>query len=123
MSISACPIPRPRSRSPRSRSAPDYPQYLHGNPPLVPGDTVPPFTIAAQDDRVLHDWSEVAPRLVVCKGIEANGDAFADSGTFQFTVAVKGQAPFQTVSVAPFEDDEDKRAPTSTWRMCRLRYP
>lgn len=96
------------SKPPSWHSKPDYPQYLHGNPPLVPGDTVPPFTIAAQWTTVyFYDWSEVAPRLVVCKGIEANGDAFADSGTFQFTVAVKGQAPFQTVSVAPFEDDEE----------------
>lgn len=96
------------SKPPSWNSKPSYPQYLLGNPPLAPGDTTPPFTIAAQWTTVyFYDWSEVAPRLLVCKGIEQNGDAVADTGTFQFSVAVKGQAPFQTVSLSAIEDNEE----------------
>ncbi len=96
------------AKPPSWESKTDYPKYVQGNPPLVSGDTTPPFTIAAQWATVtFYDWAEVAPRLVVCKGIEDNGDAIADSGTFEFTVAVKGQAPFKTYSLAAQENQEE----------------
>lgn len=95
-------------KPPSWQSKTDYPKYVVGNPPLVSGDMTPPFTIAAQWATVtFYDWAEVTPRLVVCKGIEENGDVFADSGIFEFTVAVKGQAPFKTYSLAAQENQEE----------------
>lgn len=96
-------------KPPSWESKPDYPKHVLGNPPLVSGDTTPPFTIAAQWATVtFYDWAAIAPRLTVCKGIEENGDGVVDSGTFQFTVAVKGQASFKTVSLTPLENQEEE---------------
>ncbi|MBE0609355.1 MAG: hypothetical protein IH609_08240, partial [Dehalococcoidia bacterium] len=96
-------------KPPSWESKPDYPKYVVGNPPLVSGDTTPAFTIAAQWTTVtFYDWVEIAPRLTVCKGIEDNGDATVDSATFEFTVAVTGQAPFKTFSLTPQENQEEE---------------
>lgn len=97
------------SKPPSWESKPGYPKYALDNPPLVSGDTTPPFTIAgAWTNVTFYDWSAAAPLLAVCKGIEDNGDAMADSGTFAFTVAVKGQAPFKTFSLTPQENQEEE---------------
>jgi cell division septation protein DedD len=102
-------VVREAAKPPSWQSKPDYPKFVQGNPPLASGDTTPPFTIAAQWANVtFYDWAAIAPRLTVCKGIEENGDVFADTGTFQFTVAVKGQAPFQTVTLSSVENQEEE---------------
>lgn len=90
-------------------SAPGYPKHVTGNPPLQPGPTTAPFTISAQLRTVyFYDQPLVAARAGVCKGLVDNGDGEVDTGTFEFTVAVKGQAPFTTVSVSAVENQEEE---------------